>query len=67
MYTRYRKVVREWKYIENEFYAEDSPNYNLESEIYKDSLKCIKLFEFFLLKFSTPLLVLVFGRANAEI
>jgi hypothetical protein len=29
----YRKAVGEWKYIENDFYANDSPNDDLESEI----------------------------------
>ena len=30
---RYRKTVGDWKDIENDFYANDSPNGGLESEI----------------------------------
>ena len=30
---RYRKTVEKWKDIENDFYANDSPNDDLESEI----------------------------------
>jgi hypothetical protein len=30
---RYRKIVGEWKDIENDFYINDSPNDDLESEI----------------------------------
>jgi hypothetical protein len=33
VYTRYRKVVGEEKYIESDLYAEGSSNNNLESEI----------------------------------
>jgi hypothetical protein len=31
--TRYRKAIGEWKDIEINFYANDSPNDNLESAI----------------------------------
>ena len=36
MYTRYKNIIGEWKYIENNFNAERSPNDNLKSEIYKN-------------------------------
>jgi len=32
MCTRYRKVVGEWKDIESDFYADGSPNGDLESQ-----------------------------------
>ena len=40
---RYRKTTREWKDIENDFYANGSPNDDLESEIQKGSLRCSKV------------------------
>jgi hypothetical protein len=33
VYTRYRKIIGEWKDIESEFYANDSPNDDLTNEI----------------------------------
>jgi hypothetical protein len=29
--TRYRKTIEEWKYMESDFYTNDSPNDDLES------------------------------------
>ena len=40
--TRYRKVVREYINIENDFYSNDSLNDNLESKFYKGSWRCSK-------------------------
>jgi hypothetical protein len=31
--TRYKKVIGDWKDIENDFYTNGSPNDNLESKI----------------------------------
>ena len=31
--TRYRKIVGEWKDIKSDFYANDSPNDDLKSEL----------------------------------
>ena len=36
----YRKIVGKWKHIKSNFYAKESPNDNLESEIQKDSWRC---------------------------
>jgi len=38
--TRNRKVVREWRNIESDFYGNSSLNDDLESEIYKDFWRC---------------------------
>ena len=38
----YRKNVGECKDIENDFYTNDTPNDELESEIYKGSWRCSK-------------------------
>ena len=37
---RYRRTVEERKDIENDFYANGSPNDDLESDFNKDSWRC---------------------------
>ena len=40
VHIRYRRIIEEWKVIENDFYVNDSPNGGLESEFQKDSRSC---------------------------
>jgi len=42
VHTRYRKVVGDWKDIENIYCENDSSNDNLESGFQKDSWRCSK-------------------------
>jgi len=44
---RYRKVVGERKYIENDFYGNDSPNNDLESQLHKNRFTYLFTFQQF--------------------